>query len=47
MIDNKTINYITLPLLKAYSVSSVAISNQLEQLSKFLSDLSQKLLAKF
>ena len=27
MIDNKTINYITLPLHKAYPVISVATSN--------------------
>ena len=36
MIDNKTINCITLQLHKAYPVSSVAISNLKPQQSKWL-----------
>ena len=57
MIDNKTINCITLPLHKAYPVCTVARSNLEAQKSKWLlipisqkcsfNDLSQKLLAKF
>ena len=57
MIDNKTINCITLPLYIAYPICSVARSNLEAQQSKWLlipisqkcslSDLSQKLLAKF
>ena len=57
MIDNKTINCITLPLHKTYPVSSVARSNLKVEQSKcllipisqkcYLNDLSRKLLAHF